>query len=198
MPAKRKPSKSPEDKWRSLVPVTAAALAADLKAWDVSPDIAADVRKLSLFTKPTQRTGAWVYYRYCREEDGVVKIVCLLCARVTGVHGTSNMLGHLTTKHKERMDKEVSAPPSEAALAQRAKDAYRSESERAVIYWLIKDMRPIRSVLTEAFRDMTQVLSSGHLRLSISHETVMARVMHEHLYLQNRVLFSFLLVIHVL
>lgn len=177
-------SKFPPDD--SYVPLTELEMETLIAS---KPELTVKLKKAGvLYKRASDTSSVWRHFHYCKHE-GKAAVICLCCALVTGSYGTSNMRNHLYLMH--RMSE--FAPKSVVGSGQKTLDSYgselyRSEREKALVYFLIKDMRPLRTVQTEAFKDLCWELTKHDTMFSVPDpKTVSMRIRAEHVYLQHAV-----------
>jgi hypothetical protein len=147
-----------------------------------------------LYWRKADVSDVWKHYRYyC--ENAKFRLVCLLCAATFEDHGTKNMRNHLLSIHKLK-DFAPKAEQNQTNLLQYTKQFYASEREKALVYFLLKDMRPLITIHTDAFKDLCWELTKHDHEFTIPDpKTVSSRIRSEHNFLQAEVCFSPVLVL---
>jgi hypothetical protein len=125
---------------------------------------------LELYWPKVRESWVWTHIRVFSERNGDAKEwhwVCLLCKtkRTSGAfHATSN-----ASRHLKGSDHSLKPPTSPAAMApadaarKLFAAAYRTSSERALIEWIICDLRPVNITNTSAFKSLWKSLTADPL-----------------------------------
>jgi hypothetical protein len=137
-----------------------------------------------LFQKANTKSPVWKYYKWCKIE-GKMGVVCIKCGLRTAFNQTSNMGSHLYEGHSMAEFQPAQVRSGQQTLDKWGDDVFRSEREKAVVYFLIKDMRPLRTVQTDAFKDMCWELTKHDKEFTIPDpHTLSLRILTEHEYLK--------------
>ena len=136
---------------------------------------------IPLFLPTNPLSWVWEYTRWAKAAAAAAKeydAVCLLCAKTLWrqpFYGTKNVERHLESVHKKVSPKALSAAANPVVLCCRSRTCqvlisflvqmkgaldkmfsgvYRNEAESALIRWLLADLRPINTVVSQAFKNL--------------------------------------------